>query len=110
MRESSNFLKRMDTRFRGYDGKRQASESPIYIAVRLELWNFPWLKSEPPRPLTGPPLLIQGATVLKTQDLHSAGGCQGVLALRMAFKMVNSFRIQAVKATLAGLPACRNRW
>ena len=30
------------------------------IAIRLELWNFPTLRSEPPRPLTGPPLLAQG--------------------------------------------------
>ena len=30
------------------------------IAIRLELWNFPALRSEPPRPLTGPPLLTQG--------------------------------------------------
>ena len=31
MRESSRLLKRMDTRFRGYDGKSQVSESPAVI-------------------------------------------------------------------------------
>ena len=31
MRESSSVLKRMDTRFRGYDGKSQVSESPERI-------------------------------------------------------------------------------
>ena len=50
------------------------------------------------------------ATVLMTQGLHSSGGCHGVLVLSMAFKMVNNLRMQAVKATLAGLPAARRRW
>ena len=45
-----------------------------------------------------------------TQGLHSAGGCQGVLALSIAFRIVNNLRMQAVNATLAGLPACRKRW
>ena len=31
MRESSSLLERMDTRFRGYDGKSQASESPDQV-------------------------------------------------------------------------------
>ena len=43
MRESSSLLKRMDTRFRGYDGKSQVSESPA---------GLPELR-EKPRPYFG---------------------------------------------------------
>ena len=38
------------------------------IAILFELWNFPSLRSEPPRPLTGPPLLSQGGD--KTSTVH----------------------------------------
>lgn len=41
------------------------------------------------------------------QGLHSAGGCHGILALSIAFRIVNNLRMQAVSATLAGLPAAR---
>ena len=40
----------------------------VTIDLRLELWNFAWLKSEPPRPLTGPHLLTQGGD--KTSTVH----------------------------------------
>lgn len=36
--------------------------------------------------------------------------CRGVLALSIAFRIVNNLRRQAVRATLAGLPASRRRW
>ena len=36
------------------------------IAILFELWNFPSLWSEPPRPLTGPPLLSQGGDKIST--------------------------------------------
>ena len=37
MRESSSLLKRMDTRFRGYDGKSQVSESPETVSFEIIL-------------------------------------------------------------------------
>ncbi len=39
------------------NGQRRAWFLQLDIAIRLELWNFPSLRSEPPRPLTGPPLV-----------------------------------------------------
>jgi len=36
--------------------------------------------------------------------------CQGIPLRAIAFRMVSSFRMQAVSATLAGLPAARSRW
>ena len=48
--------------------------------------------------------------MLKLQDLHSVGGCHGVLALSMAFKIVNNLRMQVVRAILTNLPTSRRRW
>ena len=57
-----------------------------------------------------------GATVLIVKDyfiyeaiIFSSWGCQGVWGFTIALRMVNSLRIQAVRATLATVPAARRR-
>src|SRR5262249_42689540 len=44
------------------------------------------------------------------ERLCRQAGLQGVWALRMALRMVSSFRMQAVMASFGGLPADLRRW
>jgi hypothetical protein len=56
-----------------------------------------------------------GATVLFVKGLlvyeaiETSLGCQGVWCFTMAFRIVNSLRMQAVRATFAAFPAARKR-
>jgi hypothetical protein len=57
---------------------------------------------------------LSGATVLFVKGLRpystdTSWGCQGVWCFTMAFRIVSSLRIQAVRATFATLPAARRR-
>ena len=46
---------------------------------------------------------------LGCQAFSGAGCAQSVSVLTMAFRIVNSFLMHAIKATLGGLPALRKR-
>ena len=54
-------------------------------------------------------LLGAPSNCLGSQAFSGALCAQGVLVLSIVFKIVNSFLIHAVKATLGGLPALHKR-
>ena len=60
-------------------------------------------------PIPGPSPAQQGSNCVSCQGVATAGGCQGVWSRRMAFKIVRSLRIQAVRATFLALPAAHSR-
>lgn len=72
--------------------RRYARELPI-----VHLWGAIFLHSS---------WLNEGSDCLSVQALF---GFHGVLSLRMALRMVSSFRAVATMATILGLPACTRR-